>query len=333
MHGTDQPWRRILSAAVPILCCGMVTLGSATVTPAPSGSLTWIRAVARDEVDASARWMAAVGTPLVLTGPVRPASYEPCKTVIVSWNTHVGGGDVERLVADLRDGRLTGDRPDEIVLLLQEVYRAGDDVPRDVPPGARVAWREAPLRPDGTREDIVATAERLGMSLFYAPSMRNGSDREDRGNAILATVPLLDPFAIELPLESQRRVAIGALVAMPGRPPFRVMSVHFTNMVAHHLWLLAEAARVRQAEALRRELPDGALALGGDFNSWFSYHDAAYRELAKALPGPRPQDQRATFGPMRLDHLLFRIGNIQPEVRRLDDKYGSDHYPLIAELR
>ena len=254
-------------------------------------------------------------------------------TVVACWNTHVGSGDIDRLVADLRSGRITGHVPGDVVLLLQEVFRVGGDVPSDLPPGAHAAGRESPARPDSTREDITETARRLGMSLFYAPSMRNGTAREDRGNAILATVPLGQPFAIELPLERQRRVAIGASIALPGHDPVRVMSTHFTNMVAHHLWILAEAGRVRQARALRKALPSGPLILGGDLNAWFSYHDAAYRELAAALPGPRPADRRATFGPMRLDHLFFRIGGSTPQVRRLDDRYGSDHYPLIAELR
>ena len=43
--------------------------------------------------------------------------------------------------------------------------------------------------------------------------MRNGPElREDRGNAIISTEPLLDPFALELPLARQRRVALGAAV-------------------------------------------------------------------------------------------------------------------------
>jgi endonuclease/exonuclease/phosphatase (EEP) superfamily protein YafD len=34
---------------------------------------------------------------------------------------------------------------------------------------------------------------------------------------------------------------------------------------------------------------------------------------------------------MRLDHLLFRLpGGWTAAVRRAEDRYGSDHYPLVA---
>ena len=43
--------------------------------------------------------------------------------------------------------------------------------------------------------------------------------------------------------------------------------------------------------------------------------------------------KRATFGPLRLDHLLFRMPDgWRAEVRRADSKYGSDHYPLVATV-
>jgi hypothetical protein len=49
--------------------------------------------------------------------------------------------------------------------------------------------------------------------------MRNGGVDEDRGNAILATLPLRDVAAIELPLVRERRVAVAASA---GRAPQRV---------------------------------------------------------------------------------------------------------------
>jgi endonuclease/exonuclease/phosphatase family metal-dependent hydrolase len=165
---------------------------------------------------------------------------------------------------------------------------------------------------------------------------RPGATSEDRGNAILSSVKLLDVTAIELPLERQRRVAIAATVMVKGREgntqPVRLICTHFTNMVMHHMWLLSESGRLRQARALAETLPaDGSLIVGGDLNSWFGFRDAAYRQLAATLSHASTEDRRPTFGPMRLDHLLFRL----PEgwrtgLRRADSKYGSDHYPLIA---
>ena len=71
--------------------------------------------------------------------------------------------------------------------------------------GDRSAFAIRPRDPDVA--DINGHAAGLGLSIFYAPSMRNGPElREDRGNAIISTEPLLDPIALELPLARQRRV-------------------------------------------------------------------------------------------------------------------------------
>jgi endonuclease/exonuclease/phosphatase family metal-dependent hydrolase len=131
-------------------------------------------------------------------------------------------------------------------------------------------------------------------------------------------------------------VAVAATIRVQSRSappvPVRVVSTHFTNMVMHHVWLLSESGRLRQARALAQTLPkDGPLIVGGDLNSWFGYRDAAYRELAGSLSPAAEEDRRATFGPLRLDHLLFRLPEgWHAEVRRAADKYGSDHYPLVA---
>jgi endonuclease/exonuclease/phosphatase family metal-dependent hydrolase len=259
--------------------------------------------------------------------------------VVVSWNTHVGAGDLDVLIADLRAGKLTGRPVSEFVLLLQEAYRAGNDVPAL----QAVHWASAVFGagPRDSRVEASRLAERLGLFSIYVPSMRNGAPgttSEDRGNAILSTARLADLSAIELPLERQRRVALVATVMVKraeGAPvPVRLVSTHFTNMVMHHVWILSESGRLRQARALAQALPEeGAMILGGDLNSWFGYRDAAYRHLAQKLSPATVEDRRATFGPMRLDHLLFRLpAGWRTEVRRLNSKYGSDHYPLVATI-
>jgi endonuclease/exonuclease/phosphatase family metal-dependent hydrolase len=272
--------------------------------------------------------MDARQAPAVLTGSF----------AVVSWNTHVGAGDLDVLVADLRAGKLTGRPVSEFVLLLQEAYRAGTDVPAL----QAVNWASAVFGagPRDSRVEASRLAERLGLFSIYVPSMRNGAPgttSEDRGNAILSTARLSDLSAIELPLERQRRVALAATVMVKrgdATVPVRLVSTHFTNMVMHHAWLLSESGRLRQARALAKALPaEGALILGGDLNSWFGYRDAAYRELSQKLAPATVEDRRATFGPMRLDHVLFRLpAGWRAELRRLDSKYGSDHYPLVATV-
>ena len=65
-------------------------------------------------------WRVSVGPPVFTPGPAADVAAVDTLTV-VSWNTALGAGDIERLVGDLRHAY--GTRP--IVLLLQEVYRGG----------------------------------------------------------------------------------------------------------------------------------------------------------------------------------------------------------------
>jgi endonuclease/exonuclease/phosphatase family metal-dependent hydrolase len=304
------------------------------------GQVRWLRVGADNEIANLNRWNDGVGPPFVVAQPTS-VDARPQVPVIVSWNTHVGAGDVDALVADLRSGKLTGQPVTSFVLLLQEVYRSGPDVPSKNALRALWAKVQKPPRIGAAREDIVATARRLQVATFYVPSMRNGAPGitdEDRGNAILSTLPLSDLTAIELPLESQRRVALQATVTVtaPGgaSTPLRVVDTHFTNTVLHHLFILSESGRLRQARALARVLPaEGPLIVGGDFNSWFGYRDAAFKELARVVPPASSDDRRATFGPMRLDHVLLKLPNgWRASVRRAAGRYGSDHYPLVAVI-
>lgn len=300
----------------------------------------WVDASHPGERGAMDRWCAGVGGPVRITATTGPRAL-PGRFAVVTWNTHVGAADVDRFVTDLQVGRLSDGAPvREFVLLLQEVYRAGRDVPGT---DLRVSWASAqrPPRTAGTRDDILATAARLRLDTVYIPSMRNGAPLatdEDRGNAILSTVPLSNIAAVELPLERQRRVAIQADVHVKtgdGRDALlTIVDTHFTNMVMHHLWVLSESGRLRQARALAGVLPaSGPLIIGGDFNAWFGFRDAAYRELAKVARPPAAQDRRASFGPLRLDHLLFRVPDgWATTLRRANDRYGSDHYPLVATV-
>jgi endonuclease/exonuclease/phosphatase family metal-dependent hydrolase len=326
-----------------------VVVGNAALTsaiPAPicdervGTGVRWVRAAPRPEWESLDRWCAAVGPPVRIEAPRAPDVLAG-PIAIASWNDHVGGGDIDAFLSDLRAGRLTGGQPiSRFVVLLQEAYRGGPEVPEHAERALRWASAELPPGRQGPRDDAVSAARRLGLDAIYVPSMRNGAPGvtvEDRGNAILSTLPLTDVAAVELPLERQRRVAIEATVTLRSAGAavaVRLVDTHFTNMVMHHLWLLSESGRSRQARALEQTVPrDGALVIGGDFNAWFGFHDSAYRALS---PGVRPadvEDRRPTFGPLRLDHLLFRLPDgWHTAVRRADSRYGSDHYPLVAEI-
>jgi endonuclease/exonuclease/phosphatase family metal-dependent hydrolase len=286
-------------------------------------------------------WRLSVGPPVVVapaSTPTAPAD----RLVVVNWNMHVGGGDIGGMLDDVR--RLNGPAV-PIVFLLQEAYREGPEVPVRLDRRASFASMIRSLRADGTREEIQWAARRFGLHAYYVPSMRNGgpsASAEDRGNAILSTLPLSDLTAIELPFERQRRVAVAATVSgiTSGGSPWklRVVSAHLDNMVgARRLWIAGgEFGRTRQARGLVSALRDeGPLVLGADLNSWFGFQDAAYRTAAAAFPMTNVTDRRATFhGMLRLDHLFFRLDDgWQAKFSRAEKTYGSDHFPLIGEVR
>jgi endonuclease/exonuclease/phosphatase family metal-dependent hydrolase len=347
----DRPLHLPLSTASGTCRLAAVDLSahpaSAAASPA-AWHTSWTgpaNARARAHLD---RWCDTVGPPALLRGPLeRRADPSPAGGLaVVSWNVHVGGGDVADLVRGLRDGRFHEGRPrTRFVLLLQEAHRDGPEVPRlrDV---RAVPLRIVARRSSGAaQEDILDAARRLGLWVYYVPSMRNGigdgdGQPEDRGNAILSTEPLEELSAIELPFERQRRVAISAVVRVdrPGAPPWRVRvaSVHLEAAAsARRLWVFGGGVRARQmqalVDALRTDLP---LVVGGDLNNWWGRAEATERLARRALPHARPLDRRPTFVvPRRIDHLFFLShDDTRLPYRRLDERFGSDHYPIMGEL-
>lgn len=298
-------------------------------------ALTWFSPVHAGDRSVLARWAQGVGPAVVRTSGTQQSS--PTDTLcVISWNTALGAGRVPKLVADVRAAH--GNVP--IVLLLQEVFREGPEVPSGDKPSlfaGRLGGKDS--------VEVEALASDLGMNLYYVPSMRNGAPwdtTEDRGNAILSTLPLDELSALELPFERQRRVAVAATVAgvsTSGAPwRVRLVSTHFDNTVgAKRGWILGgEFARVRQTRALLDFVGDhSTVILGGDFNTWFGFQEAAYTEIARAFPDTEVTDRKATFmGLLRLDHLFFRLPDgWRGTFRRADDRYGSDHYPLVGSIR
>jgi endonuclease/exonuclease/phosphatase family metal-dependent hydrolase len=331
------------------VCLTVATLhgcaGRATVAHFEMGQLDGVAAIRWMAPELAADrsslgdWRVSVGPPVVVPGEVPPGPAD--RLVVVNWNMHVGGGDLGGLLTEVR--RRHGRAP--VVFLVQEAYREGPEVPVRLTARASYASMIRSLRPDGSREEIETVARRLGLHAYYVPSMRNGgpsASAEDRGNAILSTLPLTDLSAIELPFERQRRVAVAATVAgisSAGTPwKVRVVSAHLDNMVgARRLWIAGgEFGRTRQARGLVSALQGGEpVVLGADLNSWFGFQDGAYRAAAAAFPGTTVTDRRATFhGMLRLDHLFFRLDEgWRAQFARADNAFGSDHYPLIGEIQ
>lgn len=248
----------------------------------------------------------------------------------VSWNVHVGSGDIRGFVQDLADGDLTqGRHVRHYVLLLQEAVRT-----HGVPPlagtaaGAGRIPAHAPVNPI----DIADVSRDLGLSLIYVPSMRNGRSAddpaEDRGSAILSTLPLSEPIAVEVPGERQRRVVV---IAKAGPVSVAVM----------HLDALGGAQRLRlfwtpwmrdvQVRSAAPLLPDGPLVIGADLNTWHGRDERAARFLERVFQTTPLSVDRHGLGLRVLDYMFFRAGaGHRAQYRQADRRYGSDHRPLVG---
>ena len=305
--------------------------------------LTWMRwSDNRQRLDL---WCHSVGRP-VLESRV-PAAGDITGMRILSWNVNVGAGRLETLLPRLLDEAAADGVG--LTILLQETFRAGDAVPDEYPAALDVPKAIRPRRPTMDVRDI---ATKFGLSVAYVPSMRNGpatalSEREDRGNAILSTEPLLDVRALELPFGKQRRVAVTALVAPRGiavrpvlldRPApraIRVVSTHFDT----------NGDRAAQAAALSERLmsfTDAPLFVGGDLNSRGGADDNAVLALANRIPMASCGTGRTNRWPLRLDVLIpigrldYIFAGVADLVRgceTLHDAYHSDHLPLLMTLR
>ena len=336
-----RPFRSVLFFSIlPLVATAGCMFGSVrALRDVPFGGgpppIRWFSPGAED-APVLARWRVGVGPPVLSAGRGTLGAAVDGLT-IVSWNTALGAGDIPRFVRSLPPAGAT-------VLLLQEVYRGGPEVPAVLPPDAAFAPRKGGAAAGSRYEEIESVAAALGLWLYYVPSMRNGTpaaSSEDRGNAILSSLPLQDLAAFELPFERQRRVALAGTIAgsaSAGAPwRLRLVNAHLDNTFdLRRLWLAAEYGRTRQARSLLSALPiEEPLILGGDFNTWSGFSDQTYLTLARAFPSRHVTDPRATFlGVLRLDHLFFRLDpGWTATVRRGDDRFGSDHYPLIATVR
>ena len=120
----------------------LVAVGSQAVAPAMSGATRYggawsgiahrlVRSCQVHERATLGRWRMSVGPPIVPTTVAADPGAHDALT-IVSWNTAVGEGDIVQFVRSLP----RSDAP--LVLLLQEVYRDGPEVPAPTDRGSEV---------------------------------------------------------------------------------------------------------------------------------------------------------------------------------------------------
>jgi endonuclease/exonuclease/phosphatase family metal-dependent hydrolase len=226
---------------------------------------------------------------------------------VVTWNMHAGQGDLPRLLADLDAGRLTGMPGRDYLLLLQEAI-------------------------EGSPADVVTIGHRTQLSVFYSPVRQ--TEAGPSGNAILSTLPLIDPHAVQLPQERQPRAAIVTAIDLAGQR-FPVVAVHLENREGWlHGGIFSDQPRRRQAEALLREIPSAGPAIaGGDFNSLLGPTEAALRLFGERFRTvPENRGGRPTFRDrLALDHLFFDLPRgWQALTWVVPERYGSDHNPVVG---
>src|SRR5690606_33659589 len=295
-----------------------------------------------------AAWRANVGAPLSLDLSAEARS-RSASLVVLSWNAWIGRGDIAGLVTRIRNDDFAAlgfpaDLP--FVALIQEAYRADDSIPRFSNGSAARDFS----RRGGHEHEIAHVARQLRLNLRYAPSMRNGPEQSDRGNAILSSLPLLDASAAELPFAFQRRVAVAASI-VAGGSRIRLHSAHLDPRGAAARDLFGIAGRLRQARALLESIDAGEhpQLLGADLNLARQRREPAFRALMSRgfVTGVPPARIRWRHTYHRLPRLLLdwllllddgRVTRF--EVRRLDEHprdtgpyvFGSDHHPLLARL-
>lgn len=306
-------------------------------------SLTW---VTRPDPELEP-WCRVVGPALAYRPETGFAPVNLPDLTVVTWNVHGGGGDVDSLVADLRSGRLDGRATDSFVLLLQEVFRAGASVPADWASEARFGKRVAPEETGRDAQSIEAVARRNGLHLLYVPSVRNGGPGdppEDRGNAILSSLPLTSMEAFELPLEKERRVALASRIAVVGEggEPTTALLVNL-HLDVRSQWSSFHrtlgAGRADQARSIAEYYGGEAIVVGGgDLNTWVGGNEEeAVRILQEVFPEPELRSDSRTVQPLGplsgfvVDHLFFRLpATLTGNYSVVQDRYGSDHYPVIG---
>lgn len=318
-----------------------------------AAGVRWYRATGERDRELAAQWCAVVGGPVIELDPETPSpAWAHGATLdVLSWNMNIGGGDLYRMLRDRTGLDCTAasvrgpSRP--FVVLLQEVWRYSANLP-EAPPSRFIPWT---IDPDGSDEgpDIVEVAERCGLALVYVPSARNGPDtdsrpHEDKGNAILSSLPLADPIALDLPLEGGRKVAVAATVSGDEGCGLRVVSVHLD--VASTLVrtvLSGNQTRVRQAmgivDGLARAEEDGydvdGTLVGADMNTWAG-NEAALQRMREAFPESPEWDGLDTRGGFPADHVFFRTGAGSAltvgAYARVEETYGSDHHPRRASV-
>jgi len=337
---------------------------------ADEGAIDWYFPAKPGDNEKLERWCLTLGPPVIdsVPSPSFGQLEDGDSLAIAVFNPDGGSGNLLSFISDELGLDCSGPTPvlkpyaSHFVLLLQEALRRSNDIP-DVPKQYEILRAVDAGRPDSV-VDVLEVAGQCGLSVFYMPAVRNGWEarggkREDKGNAILSTLPLSDPVAIELPLEGARRAMAAATVHAASGDSLRVATVHLETTAG--LWRLirtGNASRLRQALAIadvldrievergrpvsQSEVPHYGIStiLAGDLNIWTT-SETSFRHLWEYFPDSPGPLAEGTRGPFPTDHILFRRGTVFPTnaqiiegtYRRIEREYSSDHRASIAWFR
>ena len=307
----------------------------------PAPAIRWMAPELDADRSSLGNWRVSVGPPVVVSPATRPT--EPSdRLVVVNWNMHVGGGDIAGLLADVR--RRHGGAP--VVFLLQEAYREGPEVPVRLEAHASFASMIRSLRPDGSREEIesVAAAARPARLLRALDAQRRAGSVSRRSRQrhpldAAADRPDGDRAAVRAAAPRGRRGNRRRRHQRPGRrgrfASCRRISTTWSARGACGSPAASSAAPARRAGWSRR-----CRATIRSCSAPISTRGSAFTTAPTAPPQRRSRqrrvtDRRATFhGMLRLDHLFFRLDEgWRAQFARADNTFGSDHYPLVGEIR
>lgn len=310
-------------------------------------------------------WHGNIGEPVVIdVGDPLPHDAE---IDVLSWNVAIGNGRLLELVEKIRAGMFDGiQRPDTrpLIILAQEAFRADMSVPEHLQ-----SMHHGGKDPKTSRLDIVSLANELGFSLRYAPSMRNGRHRSDRGNAILTNCAIASWHSFALPHVRQMRIALA--IQLAGVPWLTFACAHLDtrgrvraggdaevpNIPGRSAQATALAERlIQDLDASSRSHPpiptipnisSHTTIIGADLNSYFGMREPMFKGLMRAgfhrIPHMPLDSHTFHSTPIRmlLDHILVRgPGLASMTVTRLDEDprcrgrtiFGSDHHPLLARI-
>jgi endonuclease/exonuclease/phosphatase family metal-dependent hydrolase len=186
--------------------------------------------------------------------------------------------------------------------------------------------------PEGGERDVAAIAAERKLSVYFSAVRRTPA--RAIGNAILSTLPLAAARAVDLPRERQPRAAAIATIQANGET-LLVISTHLENRLGWLRGLFGDRARGRQADALLREIPPKQHGiLGGDMNTMLGPGEPAWQAFLNRFPDTPPRPEPTFRDRLVLDHLFLDLPAGWAATRRVvEERYGSDHHPVLGEIR